>query len=48
VPLQVIAKVLVELVFELLDVPEKRNAARPFVTFAASVTRCADAAHLNQ
>jgi hypothetical protein len=41
VPLQVIAKVLVELVFELLDVPEKENAARSFVTFAASVAhRC--------
>ena len=38
VPLQVIAEVLVELVFDLLDLPEKKNAARPFVTFAASVT----------
>ena len=27
-----------ELVFELLDLPEKKNAARPFVAFAASVT----------
>jgi hypothetical protein len=26
-----------ELVFDLLDVPEKKNAARSFVTFAASV-----------
>jgi hypothetical protein len=31
--------VRVELVFELLDLPEKQNAARSFVTFAASGTR---------
>jgi hypothetical protein len=35
VPLQVLAEVLVELVFDLLDVPEKRNAARSLLTFAA-------------